>query len=394
MMVGGDGPHLIRSSLFDSSVYSTGRSHHISASPRTPDDRYSPLGPTDSVRVPPSPNRNRDLHLRSPSLPIPTSPSTGAAFKMPISCVARVTVRHNRYIALTPKSLVSLLLESSSASTPVIAPTTPVTNSRPTSISPIILDMRSHTSFVQSRIKSSLNICIPSTLLRRPAYGVDRILTSLSGVEHLQLSSWSNASSIIVVDSDSVGLLEGGGLSSLLLKFEQAGFTGTLGWVKGGYSAFRSEARATVAGKDLLISGAIGGETIPSPPSTTERVLPILQVRDLPISAFQTASTSTFVHAGLPSNGTPGKNRLGLEKREDSGADTLLNLDIAKRVAHLSTTPAGEARMATNPFFDNIRQNTEVSFNPLPPRLDHRKSLTLIVSRRCLLLDRWRILPR
>ena len=349
-----------------------------SASPRTdvislfpPLQSNPPRRLADSTRLPLSPSTFSSLSAT-------TSPRKSLSPLASAPGSIRATPS-NRFTVFTPTTLVQKLLSPDSSS------------SKLDSI--LILDIRTHTAYLHRRLKSSLNICVPSTLLRRPAYGIDRVAEGLSAPERTKLSRWSTATTIIVVDLDSSSLVDGGGITSLLAKFERGGFAGTLGWVKGGFTAISEAAKSTPEGRTLLERGPV--EHTPStttsttskphltlPPSRSNR--PVLQVRDLPIAAFQQASTATFVHAGLPSatsslgsshsSHPPGAidartgARMGLGKRRSSGMEGLtLNLippmAAEKGLVHLplTTTPAGETRMASNPFFDNIRQNNEVS---------------------------------
>lgn len=150
--------------------------------------------------------------------------------------------------------------------------------------------------------------------------------------------------------------------------------------------------RSGVTAKSLLESGEIGqGESAPATTPSRGASLshstsigkkharPVLQVRDLPVSAFQQASTSAFAHAGAPSSiaiggrptseSTGGDSRPGLGKRRKSTNEGFgLSLDMQMQMAAQEEEPStpgsestGEKRMATNPFFDNIRQNSEAS---------------------------------
>lgn len=373
------------------------QSYVVSPGPRAPIGRATRMVLSNEMIHGSSMNRNGsgDVMMKSPrSSPSRSSinlPPTlnGGVYNMPVAPVARPhslvkprIIHSDRYISFDAADLVSTLLRSSpsSASTSTLAHDDSATRT-------LVLDIRSHTAFLHSRVRSSLNICVPSTLLRRITYGVDRIAEILSTPEERkQFSAWSKAKMIVVLDLDSVGLVEGNGIASLLAKFEQAGYTGKLGWVRGGYSAVKQEAKSVTGGRDLLASGGsesssssattsssdtsstvdttLSDSTSVSSASSASR--PVLQVRQLPVSAFQQASTSTFVHAGLPTETsigsvTPGRSsRPGLGKRRKSAAESALGLD-SRRNSYLSTTPAGETRMATNPFFDNIRQNQEVS---------------------------------
>ncbi|ORY89007.1 hypothetical protein BCR35DRAFT_300780 [Leucosporidium creatinivorum] len=308
---------------------------------------------------------------QSPAISLPTSSRPPQQ-----SSAVRLNANSNpRYTQLAPSQLVELLTSSNSSAV-------------------LVLDLRTHTAHVQGRLRRSVSICVPSTLLRRPAYGIDRVAESLSPSEQAIFNDWKSASTIVALDMDSNSVADGTPIVSLLAKFEKAGFAGQLVWIKGGWNAVRAEVKASgAAAKALLDSGekAPSGDDFSAPSSSPAKggaslshstsigkkhARPVLQVRDLPVSAFQAASTSAFAHAGAPSSsmnigGRPtgessrGDSRPGLGKRRKSGNEGFgLTLDMQSHPdGQMPPTPGlestGEKRMATNPFFDNIRQNSE-----------------------------------
>ena len=342
------------------------------------------MAPSSSTGPPPS--SSTFSFLQTPSSPSFSPPPPTTTFSFPPSGPSRTPHARpsssTRFAPTTPSSLLSTLSTSSPS---------------------LVLDIRTHTAWTHARLRSSLNICVPSTLLRRPAYGIDRVADGLTPVDQTVFSTWSTCESIFVLDADSVGLVEGGGVASFLAKFERAGFVGRLRWVKGGFAGVRTAVQAlgvegsawmqygegdsidgsgTGSGQDSPSAAAGSSSALPTPtghgPTRTpslKHARPVLQVRDLPVSAFQQASTSAFTHAGLPTaskemGARPKKSaRPGLGKRRKSGGDGFgLTLDMPKgnpMSSAGSMTPGGssigEKRMASNPFFDNIRQNSEVS---------------------------------
>lgn len=106
----------------------------------------------------------------------------------------------------------------------------------------LVLDLRTHHLFTQSRIPSAVPITIPSTLLRRPNFTIAKVLPMLGSDEDRdRLSSFRQGvdviSTIIVYDQDGLSSQEGGVLQGLLNKFEKEGFNGELCYIKGGFLA-------------------------------------------------------------------------------------------------------------------------------------------------------------
>ncbi|GAA6060831.1 hypothetical protein JCM10212_005249 [Sporobolomyces blumeae] len=313
----------------------------------------------------------------------------------------------SRYTPIVPTALFSLVRASltSSASSPPL----------------LVLDIRTHTSYLSERLVNSINVCVPSTLLRRPGFGVDRVQEGLPEAEQDVFAAWNACETIVAIDTESTSLAEGSsGVASLLGKFDRAGFQGKLGWVKGGWYAVKTQARGLSRPEtSTLFQSGSGSPTSsasstpnlatdsaarsdqafslnqPPAPGSKKHGRPVLQVRDLPMAAFQVASTSAFVHSGGPSNssssvgvtspssdGSASSRRPNLGKRRKSSNDPTASdpsFTLGGRggvdamptpIGESPPTPRGGAdqaqrnvqgavKMSTNPFFDNIRQNSE-----------------------------------
>ncbi|KAI5479261.1 protein tyrosine phosphatase [Pseudohyphozyma bogoriensis] len=348
---------------------------------RTPDSIRGPSGTSTPLGVPSGPSPffpTLSHNTSSSSVPqLPSSLPAGFAFSgaPPIRrhsvapSAGTRQVQSDRYTALAPFGLLTLLKSPNSST--------------------ITIDLRTHSSWCQTRLKSSINVCVPSTLLRRPNHGIEQVSAALSPSDQAQFSKWSEAETIVVLDGDAMVLLEGSGIASMLAKFVKAGYGGKLAWVRGGFSAVRTEALSTFpGGRELLDTGAAAesssaasGKGYPTLATPGKHGRPVLQVKDLPVSAFQMSSTSAFTHGsgGMKtgasheteqsqgSGSTSG--RPGLGKRRKSGMEGFgwkLGMGGGPEAGggmDGGVTPAAhtdkETRVATNPFFDNIRQNSE-----------------------------------
>ncbi|GAA5897699.1 uncharacterized protein JCM6883_006789 [Sporobolomyces salmoneus] len=314
----------------------------------------------------------------------------------------------NRFAPVLPTTLFSLLQTSLSADS--------------SNIPLLVLDIRTHTAYLSERLSTSINVCVPSTLLRRPGFGVDRVQDGLPEHEQDQFAAWNSCETIVAIDAESTSLSEGqSGVASLLAKFERAGFKGKLHWIKGGWYAIKTQARGFSGSEQakLFQSGSgspkVSSSAQPSPdlasgsnptsdsnqfnlnqppPGSKKHGRPVLQVRNLPTAAFQLASTSAFVHSGMPtatngisvtspsSDGSSSSRRPNLGKRRKSSNEpataqgervglTLGSQDaLPSPIGESPDTPKlsasnagrnvrGAAKMSSNPFFDNIRQNSE-----------------------------------
>ncbi|KAG6334230.1 hypothetical protein ID866_4860 [Astraeus odoratus] len=204
--------------------------------------------------------------------------------------------------------------------------------------STLVLDIRPHAAYASARINRALSLSVPSTLLKRPLFSLSKLAQMLpSSTARAQFATWPEAFRILVYDADSIHQPENSNIAGLLRKFRAEGFTGELGWVRGGFQAVWKEAREFTTTEqptpedDDAESGSGSGA---------------LRTRHLPKAAFSVSST-TNVGAALV------------------GTDT----------SAFPQTPAPPVPRASNPFFDVIRQNIELSqgiTERIPLRLSRR----------------------
>ncbi|KAG9122500.1 hypothetical protein FRC07_001093 [Ceratobasidium sp. 392] len=176
---------------------------------------------------------------------------------------------------------------------------------------PLILDVRSGAAHTISHVRGALSLSVPSTLLKRPKFSLTNLSSMIASASARRIfETWPTATRILVYDADLTRLADGSGVLGLLRKIEAAGFKGELAWLVGGHNAV-----ARIAPECL----EAGGEASPEPenrPALSHGEF--LSTRGLPQSAFQQSSTTGVGHK---------PNKL----------------------------------QASNPFYDNIRQNQELS---------------------------------
>ncbi|KAI8913868.1 protein-tyrosine phosphatase-like protein [Powellomyces hirtus] len=102
------------------------------------------------------------------------------------------------------------------------------------------LDMRSFQQYSEHRIIDSVNVSIPTTLLRRPAFTPVKMFGSVSSdhAKHV-LKDWTSYQNIVVIDADSTIANDASPLKLLASKLLLHANTNTkIGWLMGGYAAF------------------------------------------------------------------------------------------------------------------------------------------------------------
>jgi len=205
----------------------------------------------------------------------------------------------------------------------------------------LVLDIRPHAAFSSARIPGAISLSVPSTLLKRPLFSLQRLSTMLpSPVSRARFSAWRTASRIVVYDADSLSAGESSNIHGLLRKFKSDGFDGELVWLQGGFQAIWRDRRDIV-------------DTNPPTPEVEDEdeLASTLKTRHLPLAAFSLSSTT--VHNSSHFNSPP------------------------KRPFSFSSQPTASSSSypAFNPFFDTVRQNTELSHGiteRIPLRLPRR----------------------
>ena len=103
----------------------------------------------------------------------------------------------------------------------------------------LLLDLRVSPQFMQSRISGAMNLCIPTTLLKRASYNVQRLAdTFTQEVEKSKFSQWREVSHIVLYDANSAQLKDAASSVNTLKKFTQEGWHGASYVVRGGFLDF------------------------------------------------------------------------------------------------------------------------------------------------------------
>jgi hypothetical protein len=103
----------------------------------------------------------------------------------------------------------------------------------------LLLDLRVFPQFSDSRIKGALNLCIPTTLLKRPSFNIQKLQdTFTSDVEKERFAQWKNARYIVVYDSFSSEKKDASSAVNTLKKFTNEGWKGYNYILRGGFREF------------------------------------------------------------------------------------------------------------------------------------------------------------
>ncbi|RYP40819.1 hypothetical protein DL767_001465 [Monosporascus sp. MG133] len=103
----------------------------------------------------------------------------------------------------------------------------------------LILDVRVSTQYAQSRIRDALNLCIPTTLLKRATFDLQKLLKTLQTEEDQEkFAQWSKVKHLVVYDAASTEKRDAVSAMNMLKKFANEGFSGTSYLLKGGFDTF------------------------------------------------------------------------------------------------------------------------------------------------------------
>lgn len=103
----------------------------------------------------------------------------------------------------------------------------------------LVLDLRVITEYSQSHIVGSLNLCVPTTLLKRPSYTVSKLADTFKvQQQRTKFENWRSCKYIIVYDSNTTQLKEAINCVNVIKKFEADGWTQDSCIIRGGFAEF------------------------------------------------------------------------------------------------------------------------------------------------------------
>jgi len=103
----------------------------------------------------------------------------------------------------------------------------------------LLLDLRVSTQHAKSHVSGALNLCIPTTLLKRPSFNAQKLAETFKDEEQRnKFEKWRNSSYIIVYDASSAQLKDAQICLNTIKKFQGEGYEGTLYIIRGGFMEF------------------------------------------------------------------------------------------------------------------------------------------------------------
>lgn len=115
----------------------------------------------------------------------------------------------------------------------------------------LLLDLRVSTQYARSRISGALNLCIPTTLLKRPSFNVQKLSETFKDSEHRSMfEKWRNSRYIIVYDTSTAQMKDAATCVNTLKKFASEGWTGYSYIIRGGFQEFGAKFPSLVVAAD------------------------------------------------------------------------------------------------------------------------------------------------
>ncbi|KAF2967992.1 hypothetical protein GQX73_g5572 [Xylaria multiplex] len=103
----------------------------------------------------------------------------------------------------------------------------------------LLLDVRVATLYGKSRIRGALNLCIPTTLLKRATFNLDKLQNTLQTEEdQSKFSGWADVKYLVIYDNSSCEKRDAAAAMNMFKKFMNEGFGGRSCLLKGGLQAF------------------------------------------------------------------------------------------------------------------------------------------------------------
>jgi hypothetical protein len=103
----------------------------------------------------------------------------------------------------------------------------------------LLLDLRVSTQYAKARISGALTLCIPTTLLKRASFNVQKLAETFKDEESREkFERWRSSKHIIVYDSNSSQLKDAATCINTLKKFTSEGWTGGSYIIRGGFQEF------------------------------------------------------------------------------------------------------------------------------------------------------------
>ncbi|GAB1313691.1 phosphotyrosine-specific ptp2-like protein [Madurella fahalii] len=103
----------------------------------------------------------------------------------------------------------------------------------------LLLDLRVSPQFTQARVRGALNLCIPTTLLKRATFNLQKLQqTFQADQDQEKFSHWREAKHLVAYDASSSDKRDAVSALNMIKKFTNEGYSGSTSILRGGFNAF------------------------------------------------------------------------------------------------------------------------------------------------------------
>ena len=101
----------------------------------------------------------------------------------------------------------------------------------------LLLDLRVYPQYAASRIHGALNLCIPTTLLKRPSFTVQKLGDTFTAeADQEKFATWKDCQYIVLYDANSAHMKDAGTSVNVIKKFATEGWNGQGLIIRGGFT--------------------------------------------------------------------------------------------------------------------------------------------------------------
>ncbi|RAK98031.1 putative protein tyrosine phosphatase (Pyp1) [Aspergillus ibericus CBS 121593] len=125
----------------------------------------------------------------------------------------------------------------------------------------MLLDVRPYAHFANGTIKGSLNLCIPTTLLKRPSFDTQKLTNTFTDeLDKRNFARWRTCRYIVVFDAATSDMKDAGPLANVLKKFTVEGWKGEGLILLGGFKVFASRFPTLIRGQQARVPDSSAGK--------------------------------------------------------------------------------------------------------------------------------------
>lgn len=207
-------------------------------------------GPLPSGAIAGPPKRSTPaLSVLPPSLPNSTAPTLRmpGLGVIPKGVAPNIVAMESRFVAFPPSEIASIIqaaLGTERQTPDGDGPLDPPIDVKklPDEFHLLLIDIRASDVFAKGHCLFSVNVTIPSTLLRRTSFGLEKLLQMLtSDQDRKMFSGITDKTHVVVVDASSERLSGDSPGGLLLQKLAKEANKAKLGWIQGGFAAFSKQ---------------------------------------------------------------------------------------------------------------------------------------------------------